>query len=333
MNFWQQLPRPFFVLAPMDDVTDVVFREVVARAAPPEVLFTEFVSTDGLNSAGRERTMERLRIEPGLKQPLVAQIWGSDPEKYLKTARDLATMGFAGIDINLGCPERSIVARGCCGGLIGQYERVGEIIAAVREGAPELPLSIKTRIGLNTPITEEWVGWLLRQRLAALTLHARTVREMSKVPARWEEIATMVRLRAELAPNTIVIGNGDVRDHAHGLELAASTGVDGIMIGRGIFHNFWAFATDDATHEPAERLAILLDHLDRYEHWGQTKPYQVLKKFFKIYVSGWPGAAELRTALIESCTPDEARAIVAAARPKLYTSKPEIETAFTASNR
>lgn len=219
----------------MDDVTDVAFRQIVTRASAPEVLFTEFVSTDGLQSAGRERTMERLRIEPSLARPLVVQIWGNDPEKYYQTALDVAGMGFSGIDINMGCPEKGIVARGCCGGMIGNYAKAAEVIAATKAGAPNLPVSVKTRLGLSSIITEDWAGFLLTQNLAALTIHARTVREMSKVPARWEEIAKVTALRDQIAPDTVIIGNGDVRDRAHGEQLAAETGVDGIMIGRGIF--------------------------------------------------------------------------------------------------
>jgi tRNA-dihydrouridine synthase len=312
MNFWQRLPKPFFVLAPMDDVTDVVFRQVVAAAAPPDVYFTEFVSIDGLQSPGREATMERLRIEPGLTRPLVAQIWGNDPEKYFKSAQDIAGMGFAGIDINLGCPEKGIVARVCCGGLIGHNDRVAEIVAATKAGAPNLPVSIKTRIGLNQIITEEWAGFLLTQGLAALTIHGRTVREMSRVPAHWHEIAKVARLRDEAGANTIIIGNGDVTDRAHGLKLVEQSGVDGIMIGRGIFHDLYTFAADPVEHTPQERLAILRSHLDLYEQWGSSKSYQTLKKFFKVYVSGWPGSAELRARLMDTHDVSEARATLAA---------------------
>ncbi len=295
----------------MDDVTDVVFRQVVEHAAPPDVLFTEFVSIDGLQSAGRQRTMERLRIEPDLKRPLVAQIWGNDPEKYLKTARDIANMSFAGIDINLGCPEKGIVARGCCGGLIGQNDQVAAIIAAVKAGAPKLPVSVKTRLGLREIITEDWFGFLLSQNLAAITIHGRTVKEMSKVPAHWDEIAKVVAMRNNMKKDTLIIGNGDVADRAHGLQLAGETGADGIMIGRGIFHNLFAFAANATERTPQQMIAILLGHLDLYEQYGSNKPFQILKKFFKIYVAGWPGAAELRARLMDSKTPAEVRAILA----------------------
>lgn len=311
MNFWQELPKPFFILAPMDDVTDVVFRQVVARAAAPDVLFTEFVSTDGLQSAGREHTMERLQIEPNLSRPLVAQIWGANPDHYYTSAKEIAAMGFAGIDINFGCPERGIVARGCCGGMIGRYKEAAAIIEATKRGAGEVPVSVKTRIGLTGVITEEWASFLLEQDLAALIIHGRTVKEMSRVPAQWDEIGKVVALRDKLAPGTLIIGNGDVSSRAEGLQRVAETGVDGIMIGRGIFHDIFAFSDQPSQATPAQRLDILLDHVRLYEETGSSKPFQVLKKFFKIYVSGWTGASDLRSQLMDATTPDEVRAVIA----------------------
>ena len=299
----------------MDDVTDVVFRQLVQEMCPADVAMTEFVSIDGLQSAGRESTMERLRIAEGGEKNLVVQIWGNNPELYYKSAIDVADMGFAGIDINMGCPEKGIVARGCCGGLIGNTAKVAEIIAAVKAGAPNLPVSVKTRIGLRTIQTEEWASFLLGQDLTALTIHGRTVKEMSKVPAHWDEIAKVVKLRDKLAPHTVIIGNGDIENRAHGLKLAAETGVDGLMIGRGIFHDPFVFAEHPPVHEPTKMLAILLRHLDLYEQWGSKKSFQTLKKFFKIYVKAWPGAHELRAELMEATTPEQVRAIIAAYTP------------------
>jgi tRNA-dihydrouridine synthase len=318
MNFWQQLKQPLFVLAPMDDVTDVVFRQLVAEICPPDVFMTEFVSTDGLQSPGRDHTMERLRIAGGTKQPTVAQIWGKDPDLYFKSAQDVARLGgFAGIDINLGCPERGIVARGCCGGAIGNNTLVAELIAATKAGAPDLPVSVKTRIGLRETITEEWAGFLLTQDLSALTIHARTVREMSKVPARWEEIAKVTALRDQIAPHTLIIGNGDIENRAHGLELAARTGVDGLMIARGIFHDPFIFADSPIEHEPRKMIQVLLRHVELYEQWGSGKQFQTLKRFFKIYVSSWPGAAELRAELMTTTNPAQVREILAAYQPPI----------------
>ncbi|HEX3082475.1 MAG TPA: tRNA-dihydrouridine synthase, partial [Candidatus Saccharimonadia bacterium] len=184
-------------------------------------------------------------------------------------------------------------------------------------------VSVKTRIGLNKIITEDWAGFLLTQNLAALTIHGRTVREMSKVPARWNEIAKVATLRNQLAPDTVVIGNGDARDHAHGLQLAAETGVDGIMIGRGVFHDIYTFDPNPTEHTPQEMITILLKHLDLYEQWGSNKPFQILKKFFKIYVNSWPGASDLRVQLMEATTPDEVRSLLTNTHlPTFYTTDP-----------
>lgn len=314
MNFWQELPKPFFILAPMDDVTDVVFRQIVARVAAPDVLFTEFVATDGLQSAGRQRTMERLQIEPNLSRPLVAQIWGDNPDNYYASAKEIAAMGFAGIDINFGCPERGIVARGCCGGMIGRYKEAAAIIEATKRGAGDIPVSVKTRVGLSEVITEEWSSFLLEQNIAALIMHGRTVREMSRVPARWDEIAKVVALRNKLSPGTLIIGNGDVANRAEGMQRVAETGVDGIMIGRGIFHDIFAFSDQPSDATPAQRLEILLDHVRLYQEAGSTKPFQVLKKFFKIYVSGWRGASDLRVQLMDATSPEQVYAVIAAAQ-------------------
>jgi tRNA-dihydrouridine synthase len=311
MNFWKQLSKPFFVLAPMDDVTDTSFRRVVAQAAPADVYFTEFTSVDGLMSQGGHLAVERrLKFDPAeLERPLVAQIWGLDLDNYKQTAEDLVRRGFSGIDINMGCPVKDVIKKGCCSALINNPTLAAQIIAAVKAGAGDLPVSVKTRIGFHDITTEEWIGFLLRQDVAAITIHARTTREQSKVPAHWDEVAKAVKLRDELAPDTLIIGNGDVRNREHGLELAKETGADGIMIGRGVFHDLFAF--DDEIHDPSELFDHLLRHLDLYEEaWEGTKPYDILKKFFKIYVNGFPGASDLRVQLMETKSADEAREVL-----------------------
>jgi tRNA-dihydrouridine synthase len=319
-NPWKQAGRPRFILAPMDDVTDSVFREVVARAAAPDLMVTEFASTDGfMHPKGRESVERRLCVnesEKALGVPLIAQIWGGKPEYYYETAKELAGRGdFAGIDINMGCPEKGIVKRGCCGGLIKEenWHTATAIIEATKAGAGKLPVSVKTRLGVDRIITEEWVTHLLKQDIAALTLHGRTVREMSRVPAHWDEIGKAVALRGRIAPGTAIIGNGDVHDRQHAEELAARYNLDGIMIGRGIFHDLFAFAAEPRDHTPEEMKQILLDHVALYEAtWGGGKSYEPLKKFFKVYINGFPRAAELRAKLMETKTPAEARAVLTA---------------------
>ncbi|HSX41156.1 MAG TPA: tRNA-dihydrouridine synthase [Candidatus Saccharimonadales bacterium] len=324
-NFWKDLPKPFFCLAPLDDVSDTVFREVVIRAClsgrqagAPNAVFTEFANTDGyLHPKGRISVQRKLDVndsERELGVPLIAQIWGANPDHYYQTAKELASTGmYAGIDINMGCPEKGIVKRGCCGGLIKEenWDNAAAIIQAVKKGGDDLPVSVKTRIGVNKIITEDWISHILKQDIALLTVHGRTVKEMSKVPAHWEEIGKAVKLRDQIAPHTLIVGNGDVESREQGEELAAKYGLDGIMIGRGVFHNLFVFNKEQTDHTPEEMLKILLNHVDLYGRtWGSDKSYQPLKKFFKIYVSGFPNAAELRAQLMGTKTPDEAREIV-----------------------
>ncbi|HSE29754.1 MAG TPA: tRNA-dihydrouridine synthase [Candidatus Saccharimonadales bacterium] len=311
MNFWQNLPKPFFVLAPMDAVTDTVFRHVVAKAAPPDVYFTEFTNTAAFYSEfGRKSTETRLLFTSD-EQPMVAQIWGTNPEHYAFMAKNLAKMGFAGIDINMGCPAKDVVKTGACSALIENPELAAKLIAAAKEGG--LPVSVKTRIGFKTRKTEEWISFLLNQDLAALTVHGRIQKDMSIPPADWDEIAKAVKMRDKIAPQTLIIGNGDVLSKQHGIELAKKTGVDGIMIGRGVFTNPYCFEELPTEHSRQELLELLKFHLDLYEKtWqGRKMPFAPLKRFFKIYVRDFDGAVDLRVSLMETKNIDEVRQILA----------------------
>src|SRR3989344_5899284 len=234
-NIWQSLTKPFFVLAPMDDVTDTVFRQVVAVVSKPNLFFTEFTNVDGLQSVGREKVLTRLQHQK-TERPLIAQIWGLNPENFCKSAQDISKMDFDGIDLNMGCPEHGTVKKGACSALINNPELAAQIIAATKKGAGDLPVSVKTRIGFSEIQTEEWCGFLLKQDIAVLTVHGRTVKEMSKVPAHWDEIGKVVKLRDKMGLKTLIIGNGDVENREDGLKKVQEYGVDGIMIGRGIFH-------------------------------------------------------------------------------------------------
>jgi tRNA-dihydrouridine synthase len=298
-TIWQQFQKPFLVLAPMDDVTDMVFREVVAQVAPPDIFFTEFTNCDALFSAGRDAHMRRLQYTEH-QRPVIAQIWGPNPENYYKTARLLVELGFDGIEINMGCPDRNIRKSGSCSALIENRPLAKEIIAATKEGAGDLPVSVKTRLGVKAIETESWLGFLLEQNIAALTIHGRTVQEMSKVPAHWDEIAKAVALRDQLAPHTVIIGNGDIVSYEQAMEYADVYKVDGIMVGRGIFYDLWIF--DSKMSAPAvpleQKLAVLRRHIELfYATWGETKNPDIMKKFLKVYINGFPRASELRQAL------------------------------------
>jgi tRNA-dihydrouridine synthase len=311
------LPKPFFVLAPLDDVTDTVFRQIIGGASPPDVYFTEFVNVDGLQSPGRPKLLKKLRFTPS-EQPLIAQIWGKNPENFYKTAQQLADgtfarelglppgINFAGVDLNMGCPDKSVVKNGTCVALINDRPLAAKIIKATQDGlAGRLPLSIKTRTGFNE-VDMSWIEFLLGQNLQALTIHGRTRREMSKVPAHWDLIGQARELRDRLAPETLIIGNGDVMDRTHGQELAKKYQLDGIMIGRGVFHDPFAFAEHspwpDFTRQ--QRIDLYKKHVQLFaETWQHNeRAIHTLNKFCKIYINHFDGAKELRDQLMQADT-------------------------------
>ncbi|MGE5309991.1 MAG: tRNA dihydrouridine synthase, partial [Sphaerimonospora mesophila] len=292
MSFWNDLPRPFFALAPMEDVTDVVFRHVVRRAGTPDVFFTEFTNATGWVHAGEQAIRGRL-VKTDDEHPLLAQIWGGEPQDMENLARHCAELGFDGIDINMGCPAKSAIRSGGSA-LIRKPDIAIAAIAAAKTAG--LPVSVKTRLGYTS--IDEWRDWLtilLQQNIAALTIHLRTKKEMSKVPAHHELIPEIIKLRDEIAPETLLIINGDIADRASGLRLVhQSPGIDGIMIGRGIFHNPFCFGTGAASR--TQLLDLLRYHLDLFDQWQPTlkRPFETLKRFFKIYVRDFDGAKELR---------------------------------------
>lgn len=299
-NIWKDLKKPLFIQAPLDDVSDTVFRQILLKTGKPDIFFTEFTNTDGLCSKGRPRVMRKLQHTPS-ERPLIAQLWGKTPEHYFESARLITELEFDGVDINMGCPERSIVKNGCCSALIRNHPLAAEIIQATKEGLEgKLPLSVKTRLGFDTFVTEEWVGFLLEQNLDAITLHGRIAVEMSKFPAKWDEIGKAVQLRNAMKKDTIIIGNGDVISQNDAQEKIRTYGVDGVMIGRGMFSNIWIF---DKTVDPVyvskqQRLQLLLDHIQLYvSTWEGKKSYNFMKKFYKVYIHEFDGAAQLREEL------------------------------------
>lgn len=312
-NFWQSLEKPFFILAPMDAVTDVVFRHVVAKAAPADVYFTEFTNTNSWCSPrGQHSTKGRLAYTAD-EQPIVAHIWGDTPEYFAQMSVGMAEAGFSGIDINMGCPAPNVASRGKGAGLINHPETAAAVIQAAKQGG--LPVSVKTRLGYSKlDEMKDWLTHLLRQDIVNLTIHLRTKKEMSKVDAHYELIDEIVKLRDEIAPDTLLTINGDIRDRQHGLELVAQhPGVDGVMIGRGIFHDPFAFEVSKRQHSTAELLELLEQQLDLYDQYAETtkRPFDTLKRFFKIYVKGFDGAAEFRDKLMHTKSTDEVRRLIA----------------------
>ncbi|MFC6400556.1 tRNA dihydrouridine synthase [Mammaliicoccus sciuri] len=310
-NFWSELPRPFFILAPMEDVTDIVFRHVVSEAARPDVFFTEFTNTESFcHPEGIHSVRGRLTFSED-EQPIVAHIWGDKPDHFREMSIGMAEMGFKGIDLNMGCPVANVAGKGKGSGLILRPERAAEIIQAAKAGG--LPVSVKTRLGYYD--IEEWRDWLkhvFEQDIANLSIHLRTRKEMSKVDAHWELIEAIKNLRDEIAPNTLLTINGDIPDRKTGLELAEKYGIDGVMIGRGIFNNPFAFEKEPCEHTSKELLDLLRLHLTLFDKYAtsETRQFKSLRRFFKIYVRSMRGASELRHQLMSTETTDEVRALL-----------------------
>ena len=321
MISFDSLPRPFLALAPLDDVTDTVFRRMVASCAPPDLYYTEFVNVDGLQSPGRPRLLKKLRFTT-LEQPLIAQIWGKTPENFYKTAQELADgtfarelglpggVNYAGVDLNMGCPDKTVVRNGTCSALINDRSLAEEIIEATREGlAGRLPLSVKTRTGFNQ-VDMSWPEFLLNKKLNMLTIHGRTKREMSKVPANWDVVGQVRELRDQLAPSTLIVGNGDVMTRRQALDLAEQHQLDGIMIGRGVFNDPFVFTESGSPwpdHMPKQRVALYKKHVELFAQTWQNheRPVVTLNRFCKVYIQGFDGAKELREQLMAAGSTEE----------------------------
>lgn len=341
VNFWQQLKqqkKPFFALAPMADVTDPAFRVLIAKYGKPDVMWTEFVSANGLNSPGREALQRDLAYSE-VERPIVAQLFSSDEVNMEASAKLCAELGFDGIDINMGCPDKTIEKQGAGSAMIKTPEVAQTIISAVKRGiksaGKDIPVSVKTRVGYYTPAIEEWIGFILKQNISALTIHARTRKDLSKVPAKWEYVREVVALRDKLAPETVIIGNGDVISMADGKIKALESGADGVMVGRALFGNPWFFDESreitatlpkrapwilrklpfikkffDTKRKAAvstvkpitieERLLVMVEHALLFENMlGDIKNFAIIKKHMKAYVTGFAGAKELRVRLME----------------------------------
>ncbi len=292
----------------MDDVTDTVFRQIIASTAKPDLFFTEFVNADGLQSPGRPKLLPKLQFTPA-ETPIIAQIWGKKPENYRQTAKELKEMGFAGVDINMGCPVKAVVQNGCCAALINNRQLAGEIIAATREGAGgDFPVSVKTRLGFGE-VDLGWIEFLLQQKLTMVTIHGRTAKQLSKVPADWDVIGQIRELRDRLSPATKIVGNGDVASRAHGLTLAKEYGLDGVMVGRAVFDDPFVFAKVSpwASYTKAQKIALYRRHVELFAatwHRGERKLH-TLNKFCKVYIQGFDGAKELRERLMSAQSSEE----------------------------
>ena len=312
-NFWGQLEKPFTILAPMANVTDWAFRQVVleaglpavasAKAGRPDIFFTEFISADGICAVGKEKFRGELYFTEN-ERPIVVQFFSANPDNMYKCAQLAQELGFDGVDINMGCPDKSVEKQGAGAALMKEPKLAVKIIKKTIRGAGKLPVSVKTRLGFNK-IDHDWFKYLLDTDIVALSIHGRTRKEMSKVPARWDEIGKI----AEMAKGTrlrqgfggqagkLIIGNGDVKNMEDVRQKAKEYGLDGVMVGRGIFDNPWFFSEKEVS-DPKERINLLLKHLDNFEKlWPEGKNLDVMKRFFKIYINGYPASARPEPAL------------------------------------
>jgi tRNA-dihydrouridine synthase len=314
MSVLDKLPKPFFILAPMDDVTDTVFRQIVAGCARPDLFFTEFVNVDGLQSPGRAHLLHKLKLSDKEK-PVIAQLWGLKPENFYKTTKELAGMGFAGVDINMGCPVKNVIKNGACAALINNRELAGEIIDATGEAAGNtLPVCVKTRVGFTT-VDMGWIEFLLNKKiLNMLSIHGRTAKQLSNVPADWDLIGQAAQLRTSLSPDTLIVGNGDVLNRGQAEELAKKYSLDGVMIGREIFHDPFVFAQHSpwAGWTKQQKLDLFAKHIELYiqTYRHNERRFEALRKFCKVYINGFDGASELRAKFMETNTPAESLSLL-----------------------
>lgn len=304
--------KPTFSLAPMNDVTDTVFRQIIATCATPDLFFTEFVSVDAIASPEGRKAMENKLVYSELDKNLIVQVWGLNPENYESQAKYLAQRNYLGIDINMGCPVDKIIKKGACSALMNNRIMAKDIILATQNGAEKMPVSVKTRIGFDA-IDLTWIEFLLEQNLAAITVHGRTVKELSNVDNHWEVIEQIVAMRDDIAPDTKLIANGDVKSKQHGEELAQKYALDGVMIGRAVFDDPYVFSIEDtwSITTAQEKLQLYLNHIDLFDKtWKNTKNPDVLKKFAKIYMTGFKGAHRIREMVMGERTIEGVRKII-----------------------
>ncbi|MDD4531576.1 MAG: tRNA-dihydrouridine synthase [Candidatus Pacebacteria bacterium] len=293
-NFWKKLKKPIMATAPMSGVTDDAFRQMFLKYGRPDVFWTEFVSVEGLFSKGKEICLETLKFSPE-EHPIVAQVFGSDPEYFKKAAEEIEKLGFDGIDINMGCPDRAIEKKGGGAALIKDVELAKQIIRATKEGAKNIPVSVKTRLGYDEKQIAEWIVPLLKENIAALTIHFRTRKEMYRYPAQWDLAKEIAELRNLYSSETLIIGNGDVKSLEQARKLAEENNIDGIMVGRAALGNPWFFSGKSPSAE--ERLKAIIEHA---EIFNDPERFNTLKKHFHAYAKNFNGAKEIRDKLMEA---------------------------------
>jgi len=294
-----------YALSPMEGVTDSVFRQILCDIGKPDLFFTEFMNTDGYMSEGRNEVAQRLKFNPK-ERPIIFQLWGSDPDKYAGTVRSIRKLKPDGIDINLGCSVRNVLSMGQCAALIKNPDLVKQIIQAVKGEAGDIPVSVKTRLGYDKVLTDEWIGFLLKQNLDLITVHGRIAKQGYDKPADWDEISKVVELRDEISPDTTILGNGDITDLDMADRYIKKYRVDGVMLARAVMQNPWVFSRRREIPKD-ERLTVLKEHLELFRTIeGDRKPFNTQKKYIKMYLNNFQDAQELRMKFMKSKDVDEA---------------------------
>lgn len=330
---------PIIGLAPMDGVTDAAFRYMIAKHGKPAVAFTEFTNVEGLARGVSKMLVAFLYDE--IERPIVAQIFGTEVDSYYKSAVMLCEMGFDGIDINMGCPAKQVASKGAGAGLIRTPKLARQLIATVKRAVKDwsegismeeagvhenmivevrsirgakvferrlLPVSVKTRIGYDKEVAEEWVKTLLEEEPANITMHGRTLKQMYSGSADWDVLAKA----AEVCKGSGVsfLGNGDVRSLEEAKEKVEKYGVDGVLVGRAVMGNPWFFAGREPSVE--ERILAVREHCDNFERiFGNEMHFHTIKKHLAWYLRGFEGVREIRMQLMMAHNFEEVREIMA----------------------
>lgn len=310
-GFWQKLKKPILALAPMAEVTDSPFRQIVAQRGKPDVFFTEFVSADGLCSGGKDTLVQFFLNFTDIERPIIAQLFGAKPENFYRSAKLIKKLGFDGIDLNMGCPFKAVEKQGAGAALMLNPKLAQKIIQETKKGAEKIPVSVKTRIGYYSDVINHWIPQLLKAEPAVITIHARTRMEKSKVPAHWNAIAQAVKIVRKNRAKTLIIGNGDVQNLFEAKRKAKEYQADGVMIGRAVLKNPWLFNSWKKDIALEERLHSLIEHARIYEEFFENKKnFLKFRKFFATYVSDFPGAKKLRIKLMHSNKAQEIEKII-----------------------
>ena len=313
-SFWKKLKRPIIVAAPMSGVTDEPFRQMFLKYGKPSVFWTEFVSAEGLFSRGQKYCLKVLE-HSSKEKPIVAQLFGCDPAYFEKAAKLVAELGFDGIDINMGCPDRAIEKQGAGAILIKSPEIAKEIIRATKKGAGKIPVSVKTRLGYSKIQLTEWIGALLEEEPSAITIHLRTRDELYFGQAHWELAKEIIELRNKISPKTLLLGNGDVKTLAEAKQKIKERGFDGIMVGRAVVGDPWFFANKKPG--VGEKLKAVVEHAELFEELhkedmknGRCKQFNSMKKHFHEYTKEFRGAKELREKLMKVKNSAETKKVI-----------------------